>query len=790
MLGVEKMREMIPKIVKTDLLSFKLLLCLGVLISVSAIPGTAVAQDESDSILEEIIVTALKREENLQTTAVSVSAMTGASLERKRVFSMFDLANTTPSFSLTANTALDLEMNIRGVTNTRLDSPTADPSVGFFMDDVYIGRTGGMNADFFDVERLEIIRGPQGVLLGKNVVGGALSVYSKKPEAETSGEIMVSRGNYSSSLVNGFFTGSLSESVMGRFSFQSRDRAGYGYNLLADRDLEDLDSKQYRAQLTYAPADGNFSSRLIVDYNKDSGNGPTVVAVPDSADTGFRPWSTLREFVGISDIRVSMAERSQYAGDDFFTEQYYEREGWGATLNMEWNLDGAILTSITANRDVETGQMYDQTGGGPDMFDALYDFADFQAFAGKRAGSEALGATLFFSEPVREDAEISQFSQEIRLASDTDSAMDWIVGVYYKKDEVDKLDRFIGENPSGALATLSGESHWDNRGEMESKAVFGQVGYQVTDAVKITIGGRYTEDDKKGYINGIQVATGDRFNPSDAAPLTPLQEPFSGGYGDTWSEFTPQAILEYNPSDVWYWYGSISTGFKGGGYEDTPANARAIIIPFDPETVMNYEIGFKANLMDKRMRLNASVFMMDYEDLQVQQTNEDCLCNITDNASDAEIKGLEVEFQYAITDTFILLASGSMLDTEYKDFLEASGVDSTGNKLQRTPDNQFSLGFDWNLGSGEYADTWTLNVNYYWQDELYWQPANANVEDSYGLLDGRLSYAPPESAWSVSAWIKNANDEEYRTNIIPFFGEEVGQYGAPRTYGVDLRISF
>jgi iron complex outermembrane receptor protein len=368
--------------------------------------------------------------------------------------------------------------------------------------------------------------------------------------------------------------------------------------------------------------------------------------------------------------------------------------------------------------------------------------------------------------------------------------MDWIVGVYYKKDEVDKLDRFIGENPSGALATLSGESHWDNRGEMESKAVFGQVGYQVTDAVKITIGGRYTEDDKKGYINGIQVATGDRFNPSDAAPLTPLQEPFSGGYGDTWSEFTPQAILEYNPSDVWYWYGSISTGFKGGGYEDTPANARAIIIPFDPETVMNYEIGFKANLMDKRMRLNASVFMMDYEDLQVQQTNEDCLCNITDNASDAEIKGLEVEFQYAITDTFILLASGSMLDTEYKDFLEASGVDSTGNKLQRTPDNQFSLGFDWNLGSGEYADTWTLNVNYYWQDELYWQPANANVEDSYGLLDGRLSYAPPESAWSVSAWIKNANDEEYRTNIIPFFGEEVGQYGAPRTYGVDLRISF
>lgn len=231
-------------------------------------------------------------------------------------------------------------------------------------------------------------------------------------------------------------------------------------------------------------------------------------------------------------------------------------------------------------------------------------------------------------------------------------------------------------------------------------------------------------------------------------------------------------------------------GLRGGGYEDTPANAVAVTIPFDPETVTNYEIGFKANLMDRRVRLNASVFMMDYKDLQVQQTNEDCLCNITDNASDAEIKGLEMEFQWAVTDKFILLTSGSVIDHEYKDFLENSGVDSSGNKLQRTPDNQYSIGFDWDFGIGQHVDSLTLNVNYYWQDEMYWQPANANEEDAYGLLDGRVTYSPPTSEWSISAWVKNANDEEYRTNIIPFFGEEVGQYGAPRTYGVDLRIPF
>jgi iron complex outermembrane receptor protein len=751
---------------------------LGVTPVAAQVPG-----ETSAGVLEEITVTAQRREENLQTTPVAITAYSGESLEVNRIFTMYDLANNTPSFSLTANTPLDLEMNIRGVTNTRLDAPTADPSVGFFMDDVYIGRTGGMNVDFYDVERLEIIRGPQGVLLGKNVVGGALSVYSKRPEFENSGEAMISLGNYSSVLVNGYVTGGLTDNLAGRFSFQSRTHDGYGYDVLNDRELDNLNSRQFRGQLAYRPDDSMFSARLIVDYNKDKSNGITVVAVPDDAPGGLRPWSTLRAFIGATDPRRAYPERSQYAGDDYFHTQYLEREGWGVTLNMEWAFEGSVLTSITGYRDVSTGQLYDQTGAGPDVFDALYDFSDFLAF-------NPVAATFLFSEPVREDTDISQFSQEIRLTSNTDSNWDWIVGAYYKHDSVDKLDRFFGESLSGALPTLSGESHWWNRGKMDSIAGFAQAGYRFNDAWKLTIGGRYTSDDKKGYIDGIQVATGDRFNPNDLAPLTPLQRPFSTAYGDTWNEFTPQGILEFQPSESWYWYGSISTGFKGGGYEDTPANEIAANIPFDPETVTNYEMGFKSTLMDGRMRLNATVFYMDYKDLQVQQTNEDCLCNITDNASDARIKGLEVEFQWAVTAELLVFASGSMLDHEYKDFLENSGVDSSGNKLQRTPDNQFAVGFDWSFGSGKMQDAFLFNMNYYWQDELYWQPANLNTEDSYGLWNARLSYSPPNSSWSLSAWLKNGSDKLYRTNIIPFFGEEVGQYGAPRTYGVDFRIGF
>lgn len=754
------------------------MLCLGIIPAAAQTPG-----ETSAGVLEEVTVTAQRREENLQTTPIAISAYSGEMLEANRILNVFDLANNTPSFSLTANTPLDLEMNIRGITNTRLDSPTADPSIGLFFDDVYIGRTGGMNTDFYDIERIEVIRGPQGVLLGKNVVGGALSVYSRRPEFENSGEVMVSLGNYSSVLTNGYYTGGLTDSLAGRFSFQYRAHDGYSYDAFSNRETDNLDSLQLRGQLAYQPEDSIFSARFVMDYNTDSTNGIGVVAIPDDAPGGLRPWSTLRAFLGMTDPRVAIPDRNKYAGDDFYHTQHLDRDGIGLMLNMQWAFSGSTLTSITGYRDVTTSQLYDQTGATQDVFDELFDFSDFLAY-------NPTSATFLFSEPVREDTDIKQFSQEVRLTSESDSNWDWIIGAYYKNDSIDKWDRFFGENPSGALPTLSGESHWINNGKMESLAGFAQVGYRFNDAWKLTLGGRYTKDDKSGYVQGIAVATGDRFHPDDPVPLTPLTGSFATPYGNSWSQFTPQGILEFQQSDDWYWYGTIGTGFKGGGYEDTPANVAGAQWSFNPEEVINYEMGFKSTLMEGRMRLNVSIFYMDYTDLQVQQTNEDCLCNITDNASDARIQGIEAEWQWAVSEDFRLFASGSMLDHEYRDFLENSGVDSSGNKLQRTPDNQFSVGFDWTFGSGNLADAFLLNLNYYWQDEMYWQPSNMNTEDSYGLWNGRIAYAHPNSSWSISAWIKNGSDVLYRYNIIPFFGEEVGQHGAPRTWGFDFRIGF
>ena len=245
----------------------------------TVLSAAAAMPAQAQQALEEVIVTAQRRETSLQTTPIAITAYTGEKLAEDKIFTVADLANSVPSFSLTALTPLDLELNIRGITNTRLDSPTADPSVGTFVDGVYIGRTGDYNFDFYDLERIEVIRGPQGVLLGKNVVGGALSIITAAPKFDNSGEASLSFGNYNAITASGHATGGLTDDVAGRVSFQARTRDGYARDILHQRDVEDLTSYQGRAQLLWEPADSGWSVRGIADYSADSTNGINTVAV-------------------------------------------------------------------------------------------------------------------------------------------------------------------------------------------------------------------------------------------------------------------------------------------------------------------------------------------------------------------------------------------------------------------------------------------------------------------------------------------------------------------------------
>ncbi len=820
--------------------------------------GATAPAVHAQAVLEEVVVTAQRRETDLQTTPVAVTAYSGAMLTEDKVFSATDLANSVPAFSLTALTPLDAELNIRGITNTRLDSPTADPSVGTFMDGAYVGRTGDLSYDFFDIERIEVIRGPQGVLLGKNVVGGALSIVTARPEREAGGNLLVSYGNYNALQVAGHVTGALSDSSAGRFSFQVRDRDGYARDILHNRDVEDLQSWQVRGQLLWEPADTGLTIRTVVDWMADETNGLNSVAVPGgirSCETTYlqsnctRPWSNLRAFLGITDPRQNLATHPLYNGDARQTAQFSDREGGGLLLDIEREFTGVTFNSLTSFRRGESHQMYDQTGIGPEALG--WDIARWQQYAASLdATNPRPSNNLFtpinngrflFSNPVNEQVDATAFSQELRLTSNDPAArLDWIGGLYFKRDDIKKTDRFWGENflgtvlPGGnsPLSTLSGENRWINDGQTTNFAAFAQLGWKFTDAMKLSVGLRWTNDKKEGNLDAFVVATGDRFAPNDPRPVVTIEglcrsptnaivttatggtpatcvapnrwqysagTGFNTNYGETWSELTPQATLDWRISDDVFTYFTIAKGFKGGGYDDTPANPAQATIPFDPETVVNYEVGVKTELLDRRIRLNASVFYMDYKDLQVTQTNQACLCNLTDNAASAEIKGLEAEFTFAATEALRLNLAGSYVDATYKDFLESATIpgtnppqrlNSSGNFLQRTPETQLSAGVDYKVTLGSWGEALALRVNYTWQSEMFWATDNIAKEPSYGLVDARIALAPENAPWSVAVWGKNLSDELFRTNIIGFFGEEVSQFGTPRTYGVDFSWKF
>lgn len=832
-------------------------MALSVLVALAAGGAAQVALAQA---LEEVTITAQRRETSLQTTGAAVTAISGAAIAEDKLFNVGDIANAVPAFSMTALTPLDMELNMRGITNTRLDSPTADPSVGTFVDGVYVGRTGDYNFDLYDLERIEVIRGPQGVLLGKNVVGGAISILTAKPEFTPGGQFLASYGNYDAILLNGHITGGLTDTLAGRFSFQYRDRDGFAKDILHDRDVENITSYQARAQLMWDGGDTGWGIRGIVDYSKDESNGINTVAIAGgtaSCETSYlrsnctRPWSNLRTYLGVTNPRENMAQSVQLQGGER-TQQFLDRHNWGATLDIEKDAGSFTFNSLTGYREVESEQLYDQTGIGPEALG--WDPVAWGGTTSPATGYVGWTDTTFggsplnpfrtfnngrflFAQPVWEEVTGDTFSQEFRFTSNpSESRWDWIGGVYYKKDNVEKTDHFIGENflglvfPGGnnPLSTLSGENEWINDGSVENTAGFAQVGFKFTDAWKLNVGVRYTEDKKSGTVSGYVVATGDRFNPNDPRPnvtmeglcrtpegavVTPTPavcaapnrwiysagEGYVTNYSEKWTETTPQATLEWTANEDLFMYATVAKGFKGGGFDDTPANVAQATTPFDPETAWNYEIGIKTDLLDNRLRINADVFFMDYENLQVTQTNAACLCNITDNAAAAEIKGLEAEIIFAATDALRFNLSGSYVDAKYVDFLESATIpgtnppqrlDSSGNRLQRTPETQISAGVDYSMNLGQWSDALHFRVDYAWQSDMFWATDNIAKEDAYGLLNARIALSPDEAPWTVAVWGRNLTDELYRVNIISFFGEEVSQFGAPQTYGIDFSWNF
>jgi iron complex outermembrane receptor protein len=703
--------------------------------------------------LEEIVVTAQKREERLQDIPLAVSAVSGEQLAANRVTDLYTLATSVPWVNMTQDSAVSQQLNIRGIVSVKLNDASAEPSVGLFVDEVYIPRMGSAFTDFFDLERIEVIRGPQAVLLGKSVVGGALSIVTAKPSFTTSGSGTVSYGNYDSIMANGYLTGGLTDSIAGRVAFQVRNRSGYNENVLLHRDLDDLQSYQGRAELLFQRPDSDFRALFTLDYGKDDSNGTIRAAIDDPAIAGTAPLGAYRDANGLDD-REDMSPQAEYV----------KRESLGGTLRMDWEgMESATLTSITSYRDSKAEWGYNQIG-----FDSPPSIVNTFVFQTEKP---------------------TTFSQELRLASKSKpTGLDWLVGAYYEHDDIERPYQHIARTNS-TLTVFSGHSFYDASATIKTAAAFGQLGYRFENGLKVSAGVRYLKDDKSGRKD---VTCIDDFG--DGACVTPLRGPtgthWTVDYGKTWDAVTGQGNIEYKFNDAVLVYASIAQGFKGGGWDFIPPTPVAATIPFDPEHVTNYELGLKSDYFNNRLRVNGAVFEMDYRDLQAQRTDLTCLCLITSNAGSAKVKGIELELNAAATENLTINAAITALDPKYIDYNDKAGHVYDGNVMQRTPKTKYNVGLVYSADVGSWQDGIVARVNYTHQSKLYWGPDNVSYEPGYGLVDASVKVQPPSAHWSVTLWGKNLADEQYSQLGLPFLGDLVEVWGPPRTYGADFTYSF
>jgi len=705
--------------------------------------------------VDEIIVTATKREESVQSIPVAVTAFGAEELEKARVFDISDVAARTPSFAFQKADSTEQELIIRGIGTIRLDSASADPSVGLFLDEVYVGRRGTATPPVFDLARAEVLRGPQGTLYGKNVVGGAVNLITARPEDTFSGAGSVSIGNYSAVQSSGHVTGPLTESVSARLAFFQSSRDGWAENVQTGDELEDLDQAALRGSMDIALSE-RARLELTGDWSYTETNGQSRFPVDDPNVPGT---GTVRGF-GFTgtDVRTS-----NHPFDLFEKTRTH-----GLTAQLEYDFEGATLTWLSAMRYGKASDRFAQAG--------------------------VTSPPSFTDSVVGQYEEYTGYTQELRLTSTTAGRFSWIGGLYYyhentEREDTNSADSFAFSGPGTLGDILDGTYRYEQRAGVDNFAVFGEAGYAVTETVTLTAGVRYTVDRKEleNRVNCLEF--GGPGGILCAAPLGPASDQFDIATNESWSELTPKFAAEWQANENIFVYASATRGFKGGGWQGKPSNEAAALVSYDPEVAWTYEAGIKSDLADGKLRLNGSVFHTDFSDLQVEVLDDTGLTLIVDNAADAVISGVELEAFFSPTEQLNLFATASYLDTEYENFIDSSGADLSGNQINRTPETSYTVGFDFEqpVGNG-----YQINARgvYSWQDEFFWLPENINKEEAYGLLNGRIGFGPEDAKWEIAVWGKNITDETYRLGVIPFIGDVFSRFGAPQTYGVELSARF
>lgn len=693
--------------------------------------------------LEVVLVTAQRRSESIQETPLAVTAVSGAELAQRNVTDVDSLQRVVPSLTY-GNAWGGVNLEVRGIGNDNI-AIGADAGVALHVDGIYLSSNHFAAMSLFDLERVEVLRGPQGTLYGRNATGGSINFITRDPTDEWEGEGRIVLGNYNARTLSAAAGGPMIDGLLGvRAAFQTVRHDGYTPNrATSGKDYDDEDSVAGRIKFVLTPGEA-FSATLGLHFSSDRGNGPATV-YGGKALPGF----------------VTPAER--YSGETFPDERgprvvapdedaFLHREVRGANLRLQWDLAGARVAWNTGywDRSFENPVDYDMT---------------------PIPGAE-----------MRRDEEQKNFVSELSVASASEGRWNWQAGLFYFDDEsYERLDALI----AGLDPPVREFDYYISDGTVYSKsyAVFGEIGYRVTDRLKATVGLRYSRDEKEmdhllDFGFGAFVAT-------DSEVVK-----------DDWPAWTPRFVLDYAFSDTTMAYVSVSRGFKAGGlnYSTIPASS------FDPEFILNYELGLKTTLLDDRLRLNLAAFRSDYEGLQ--QVQVVFASTEVTNASDAEINGLEAELLFQPIAPLTIDASLVYLDATFEDFQTEDEtrpqdgiLNLSGNRLPRTPEWRFALGARYEMPLGSLG-TGALRLDYARRSKVYFTPFNREdqAQDGYHTLDASYTIHSANDVWYLQAYGRNLTDESYRAGLLKASGAlghlNLDYYGAPRTYGVAFGFNF
>jgi len=747
----------------------------------------------------EIIVSARRRDERAQDVPIALTAVSGETLERTGAINLTQIAQLTPSLVIRNNNARNTFANIRGLGSNAAQNDGLEVGVGFYVDDVYYGRIGSSQFDLIDLERVEVLRGPQGTLFGKNTTAGAINITTRAPSFDFgfTGEVTLGEDGYHQARAS--VTGPIVDDLIAfRVTGSYTERDGTLFNLYDGREINDYQNVNVRGQLLLTPAP-NFEIRLIGDYSKQDSYSriSSLVGVFTEYANG----------APLNNNHLQRAARGGYTYRFDITDPFArivdvngpvqaDMEGYGVSAKIDWDLGPVALTSITAWRG------WDWL---PDN-----DVDDTPLAVMLRSGT---------------DNHQRQFSQELRLASTGERTVDWVVGLYYFWQNVNGLGHYqpgpdyaVWNNPNADrdLANYAYDGFLSLsiiEPRTRSYAAFGQATWNVTDALSITGGLRFTYEDKTGLFDQYTAAGNDLsvLSPEDRAAAQAMRDAiypevrYTTGLED--SALTGQVTVAYEVADDVLTYATYSRGAKSGGLSlgVLPAGVSPVV---EPEKVDAWELGVKSQFWDRRVTLNAAAYWTEVDNYQAAISEQigttSSFVRYISNIPGVRSRGVEVDLTVAPTRNVRLTASAAYNDAVYKDYTNAQAApenrnvsqvqDLSGVQLANAPKFLYHV-------SADVSQPVTLLTPY---DELYarfdFNHRSSNDTSStnsiytripgYGLANARIGVRFDDT-FDVSVWVTNLFDKKYFTALgASNQGLISGNLGDPQTFGATLRASF